>query len=166
MYDHTRTLHGLTFSIEIQPDEHSGPPWEQCDLFIAAPREVRSYEGRPEGKRPHERVLCKDRYRAWLYDWNAAMHKARQEFATAKEAHEAVEHEYSWLKAWYHDKWWYQGVVVCVTVDDRRYGHSLWGIESTSDEAWLEEIVTDLIHETLAKVLRDAGLTRADFSWL
>lgn len=148
----TIELKGLTFRVEVKPDDGSmGAPWDEHDGHGAV-RMVRGFVLGEGPKNPGERVLHSDRGTAWLYDWQGAMALAKKDgwglspeekakFAarlgrapTVGEVRtEAVQRDFDYCRRWLNGDWHWCGVVVTlldVEGNATRETESLWGIES------------------------------------
>ena len=111
----TLEIDGLYFKIDIEPDEGSGRPWEECDGHGP----VREIQNR-EDKRAGERILQlgnRGCY-SWAYDWQGAMEQAKQDgwglsdkpddwdtLTKPQQCELAVQQDFDFLKAWCEDDW-------------------------------------------------------------
>jgi hypothetical protein len=150
---HTETIeqHGKEYRVEFHYDSHMGAPWDEHDGHGI----VSDWTTRP--KAPGERVLNERRGMFRYYDIKASIAKAKAEgwgydpkLTKGQIAAEAVESDFSYLKAWCEDRWHWLGIIVTEVREDAdgfRYDGvdaSLWGIESESDTA---STIQDLIGE-------------------
>jgi hypothetical protein len=141
--------HGERFTVHIESDGSSGPPWKNTDIHGP----VRSVRDRRE-KRPGERPLGGD----YMYDWQAAVVLAlREKWWVAggqlpgeterAYAARAVQADFDYLRRWLNDEWCYVGVVV---TDRHGEEASLWGVEYSGcakcDE-YIGEVARDLAQE-------------------
>jgi hypothetical protein len=145
IYDtETREHHGASYLIEWAADHHHGLPWEESDCH----GEVSEWTRRD--KKPGERILNTDRHGfKRFYDVQASMQKARTVwgFTNGKEAAEAVEKDFEYLRAWCEDRWFYCGIIVTLLDEDgdkTDVQASLWGIESDA-KGYHASVIMDLI---------------------
>lgn len=173
-------LDGLRFAVETMPDTDHGAPWDEEDghgpVRDPGARLRCVYSGRTV-KRPGERPMDNGRGDVWLYDWQAAIRKARDEAwglapedraklaaklgrePTAGEVRaESVRRDFEYLRAWLRDDWSYVGVVVTlldVDGEPTNMRGSLWGIDNSDDE-YLDDVALELA----AEVSHDVGDAR------
>jgi len=152
---------GQRFRIEHHYDWDAAPPWEQCDGHGP----VSDWTNRD--KHPGELVLNSDRHGyKRFYDFQHAIKLAREEdwgCASLLPKHErgealerAVRADYEYLKAWCDDKWHYMGIEVFPLTEDgdelRSKSQSIWGIESESDPAGIQDVTEALLREAGAEL--------------
>lgn len=158
---------GLTFRVELKPDDSHGAPWEECDGHGPV-RESNDASGEGRFKRPGERVLHAQYRTAWVYDWQEAMKiakrdgwgmsdedKAKFKAATGFDptpgqiALAAVQSDFDRLRRYLEGDWSYVGVVVTLLDVDGKPTYeraSLWGIESDCG-ACIDETARELASE-------------------
>jgi hypothetical protein len=165
---------GLTFRIDIEPDQDHGAPWEERDGHGP----VSGWRDR-ESKAPGERVLCVDRGKARFYDYAGAMKLAKRdgwgladderaklkaglgrEPTDGEVREQAVDRDFKCLSDWCNDQWHY--VVVFTTLLDTDGNkttevESCGGVESFGD--WYKEIAKDGAAEIAARIGRKKTLT-------
>jgi len=138
---------GLRFRVHIEQDDNDEAPWERNDGHGPVRQ---TSDGL---KRPGERVLHKDRWTSWLYDWQAACKLARKEWG-CQDIEVAVQADFDRLRRWLRSDWYYVGVCVEV-IDDNgdavtdKYEHALWGIESDCED-YIEETAHELAEQCFA----------------
>jgi len=158
---------GYQFVCDLEPDHDSGPPWANYDGMGV----VSGWRGK-YSKRPHERILTKERNSCRFYDWNASMKKAlsqgwqpsfhkharKSEFEfnlwkaglTKRQlAHMAVEQDFDRLRDWCMDRWSYVGVVV--SNFDTGETESVWGVESDAYDH-IDELKVELAEEIISRI--------------
>lgn len=163
---------GLTFRVEIEPDDYNPAPWDEEDGHGP----VSDWRGNTD-KAPGERVLIEDKSSARFYDWQEAIRIAKRDGwgigagelaamerllgrpATPGEiAEAAVENDFERLRRWCEGDWYYVGVIVTLLDADGNEtweSESLWGIESDAPE-YIEEVAVDLADEIIARIGEDA----------
>ena len=155
---------GRRFRINLEPDQDSGPPWENDDGGGI----VSDWTSRD--KRPGERVLNQDsRYSRRYYDFAATVKRARKDgwdsepYGTGtkgERAARAVEQNFKFYRGWCNNQWQYVGVCVTDVTDDENaetdYVHAVWGCESNYDEG-LETYANEFIDEILREVAEAAA---------
>jgi len=145
---------GQKFRVEWHYDIYSDAPWDNSDLH----GEVSELTTRK--KMPGELVLCSDdkwsgnRRAVRFYDYQGAIKKARaenwgnwQQGETPQKRGQllnaAVMSDYKFLRDWCNDDWHYMGIVAFPLTEEgdelRSKSESLWGIESFSDSAYIQE---------------------------
>ena len=147
---------GKRYRVEVEHDPDTSP----FDFDGHGP--VR--EGTRDRKRPGERVIgAVDRWGdCHLYDWQAAMRKAKREGWRTNNGGtvvDAVQADFDYLDGWLRDQWHYVCVVVTpLGVECECCGHSeegepatLCGIESDSDHYITADVIPDLIAEIEAR---------------
>lgn len=164
------TINGLTFSVNLEPDDCHGAPWEECDGHGP----VSDWTSRD--KLPGERVLNSDRGSYRYYDVAEATRIAKadcwgigtarldawrerigQEPTRGQITAAAVESDFQYLRAWCDGEWQY--VVVVVTLLDTD-GSGTWmyetigGVESNEKEH-IAKLAQELA-ETVADTVGDA----------
>ena len=172
------TLHGHTFRVEIEHDQHAEAPWVQNDCHGPV-REVRTNHTGYTSKRPGERLLERAfSYRAshgYAYDWAEAMRIARRdgwgipqaeiEAWTQRSgraptpgliAQAAVQRDFDYLRRWLTDDWHYVGVIVRLLDDegDSIEESSLWGIESDARD-YIDEVARENAEDILYRLKLD-----------
>lgn len=152
--EHTITVDGYAFAVDIVPDEMSGAPWDNMTTLgdVSKWRDA-------ESKRPGERILGTDRHKALFYQFADAVANGRAQGLSGIDAAASATNEFDYLRRWCNDDWHYVGVVVrCIEfdVDDKRYGASLWGIESDGG-AYLEEVAIELAREVISEQLNQVA---------
>jgi hypothetical protein len=153
--DDQLTLNGHSFSVRIEHDQDSGPPWEEQDTL----GEVTEWEKRT--KHPHERILSREYRRNDLadchfYDFAGAVRKARSEGFKGPAAQQAAEREFDYLRRWCIGEWSYVGIVVTLLDaqgEETDQSASLWGIESDQDDIH-NEVALELAHEIINDINR------------
>jgi hypothetical protein len=166
---------GLSFAVELQPDDSGDMPWERADGHGPV-RHVRYYQRDLVQKAPGERILsCSNGGGTWLYDWAAAMKQAATEgWGVSLESRatltkvlgreptagevlaDAVGQDFEFLRGFIAGNWSYIGVVVTLLdVDSEPTGEteSLWGVESNSD-AYIDETASELAGEIARRIGR------------
>lgn len=132
----TIEISGLTFRVDIEQDNSSGRPWEECDGYGPVREATRNFHhnGGSE-KRAGEIVLhAGDRnHYTWLYDWAGAMKLAKKDGWGVSEEHHpegwdalteaqkrevAVQRDFDFLQAWCDEEWVWVGVTVTLQVPD------------------------------------------------
>jgi hypothetical protein len=159
---------GFRFRINIERDDHSGPPWEDSDGHGPVS------EWTTRGKAPGETVLSADGRSKRYYNVAEAIKIAKRDGWDAEpyntgtkgeRAARAVKRDFEYLKGWCNDEWWYVGVIVTLlpgdgsefpTDTETDYSHALWGIESISDE-YLAAEAQEHIDEILAEKAEEAA---------
>lgn len=120
----TYTLDGC--KVEYFYDEDDSPPWEREDGHGPV-RFCHLLYHKARG----ERILHQDRHTIWLYDWQAACKKARQEgwdalpYGEPGKIERAVQADFDHLQAYLKENWQYIGVKVSLNDQEE----SLWGVE-------------------------------------
>lgn len=152
---------GQAFRIEYHYDPDMGAPWDNCDGHGP----VSDWERRD--KHPGELILHEDRGYRRFYDFRQAIKQARREgwngwdcWPAAQDRGQALQNavraDYEYLRAWCNDEWHYMGVIVFPLTAEgdelRSQEQSLWGIESCSDSAYLQEVTDDLLREAGAEL--------------
>lgn len=162
VYDTTcSVVHGREVIVSWRYDEVSSPPWMYDGHGPV--REGARHIGLYSDKRPHERPLSTDRAddRQFYYDWREATRLARIEGwcddidtfmrLTAKHkrtptkgmvAEYAVQRDFEYLSRWCMDGWWWCSIAV--TDLETGVEASLWGVESTDEHGYHEEVIDDL----------------------
>jgi hypothetical protein len=170
----TLELKGLTFRVDIRPDDSMGAPWDEHDGHGPV-RYERAPTSRDAAKSPGERVLCQDRGTTWLYDWQGAMRLAKRDgwglspedrSVLAKRLGRdpvpgevrvaAVQRDYDYCRQYLEGYWYWCGVVVTLLDTDgeaTRETESLWGMESEPG-TYLEETARELAAEIARRVGR------------
>jgi hypothetical protein len=130
----TIEIDGLTFVVDMVPDIDAGAPWDNQECL----GDVSHWERRD--KAPGERVLSGSRSdhggQRRFYDFAGAVRRARSEGMTGKDAAEAADREYHYLRAWCRDDWYYMGVIVTlldVEGNKTDISDSVWCVESDGD---------------------------------
>lgn len=153
-------------------------PWEEHDGH--GPVRAGRYD---RDKRPWERPLngARSRSTRYLYDWRAAMKLATQDgwwwctnidtfmHLTARHrrvptrgmiAEYACTMDFEYLRGWLNDEWCWCGIVVI----DEETGveAALWGIESTNEHGYHEQVIQELVDEMYVEVVEAllAGVKR------
>ena len=157
-----RVVHNRKVVVKWVFDPDNGPPWREHDGHGMVS------EWMPRARKsPGERPLCHndgDHTSIIAYDWQGSLKKARAEgwglgiddymklmcerrrVPTLKQVIErAVLNDFEYLRGWCNDEWHWCGIVV----QDVETGieQSLWGIESTNEDGFHEEIISDLAEE-------------------
>jgi hypothetical protein len=178
----TIELRGLTFRVDIRPDDSIGAPWAEHDGHGP----VRSERYTPGSthrnvKRPGERVLYTDRGYSWLYDWQGAMELAKKDgwgigpdqlaALTSKLGRAptpgeirvaAVQRDFDYCRGYLAGDWQWCGVIVTLLDVDikpvqensvTQCFESLWGMES-SDYRHIDETARELASEIAKRVGR------------
>ena len=156
----TCTVGPFTCTATVYRDDSSEPPWDRDDGHGP----VSDWTDRP--KRPGERILHADSGSNRYYDFAKAVKIARADgwdaepykTGTAGErATRAAEHDFTVLKTWCNDEWWYCGIAVTVECNGvkltARYDHALWGIEANypnSKNEYLTEVANELLDEAIS----------------
>jgi hypothetical protein len=120
-------VQGLRFSVKVSQDDIQRP-WEWSEGHGP----VRPAHGK--SKQPHERWLSNN----WLYDWNGALKKAKEEGWGARvmpmgltpnqQLEYVVQQDFDYLRAWCTDDWCYSALEVTL-LKDSSYSDSLGGVE-------------------------------------
>ncbi len=167
------TYEGFDFIMELEPDNDSGPPWENGDGYGI----VSEWRAK-DSKRPGERILCQDHGACRFYGWQATMLKARKEGWGVEKPPPgltkraivalAVEQDFERMRRWCNDEWWYVGVVVMLNEYDSEAQNSCWGIESDCED-FIKEVRNDLAEGLLPfsrmeRLMRKAVATRVRLS--
>lgn len=158
--DHISGTHeGFTFRAVIERDDDMGAPWKEHDGHGP----VSDWTAR--AKHAGERVLCSESRggRKRYYDVATAIQLAhkdgwgtsdgRQEGETLRQYRaRAVEKDFTFLKEWCDDEWFWCGVTLQVSYQGLALQAcaSLWGIDSCSG-AYLTEVANELVEEALAE---------------
>lgn len=164
----TFELNGLTFRMEIIPDEGMGAPWKEHDGHGI----VSEWRDK-DRKAPGERILSEDHGSCRFYDVAATIKLAKRDgWGLIDEdvaklaaklgrdpkpgdiAAEAVERDFELVRGWANGEWDWVGVVVTlldVDGNDAPESESLWGIESNG-YAYHEEVARDLAAEISRRV--------------
>jgi hypothetical protein len=136
----TINLGEYAYKLELYTDYDAGYPWDNMELL----GEVSEWTSAK--KAPGQKTLNYDNPAYRYYDFQAAMVKAKKEFANSEDAVKAVEFEFGYLKDWCDDKWQYVGAMVTNLANQK--SSSLWGIDST-DDTYLKEVFNELVHDLL-----------------
>lgn len=178
-YDRTPLeLFGLSFTVQLQRDEHHEPPWESSDGHGV----VTGWEPDDAGLDPNRyRVLHQDRHAARYYDWEKSTERATEEqwglgdedlqtflaeftqyTAETLPAHlriqRAVQLDYEFLRSWCNDEWEYVGVIV--QLEGTRIERSLWGIESNATQYLADtaaELAGEIVQEAYVELSAERG---------
>ena len=153
-FDHTDKFGDTRrYVVRVEYDDDADAPWDREDGHGP----VSDWTTR--AKRPGEWVLNSNRSCKRFYDAQAAQALARRDgwgadgATQGERAANAVRADFDLLRAWCNNDWCYVGVCVTLMVPDgfgalveSTCGHSVWGIESTSDD-YLLETAHDLAEE-------------------
>lgn len=151
---------GLDFAVYLEPDELTGPPWENSDCHGPVS------EWTTRKKTPGEIVLCEDRNSRRYYDYQEACRIARKDgwgyegsTGTKREiAAAAAMRDYNYLRQWCDDQWSYVGVTVELLDDDgdgMGICESLFGVEDIGD--YCLEVAKELGSEIILSCRRMAA---------
>jgi hypothetical protein len=121
---------GVEYIVEWVYDTMADAPWDNSDYHGP----VSNWTN--HNKKPGEWVLAAEHrgYRRF-YDAQAAMKLARTQwgFTNGRDAAEAVERDFDYLRRWCADQWHYCGIIVTRVCDccggKSLFSDSLWGIE-------------------------------------
>lgn len=162
------TADGLTFAVRLKFDDMLGPPWKEHDGHgpVSSWRSGRD-------KRPGERVLWEDRGQYIFYDMRAAVEIAKRDGwglpddalgrltkalgrapTPGEIAAAAVEADYTYLRRWCAEDWYWCAVTVTLLDTDggdTPYSRAVSGIESDTN-AYLLDTARDLAAEIAAEV--------------
>jgi len=154
---------GKRFRIEHHYDGDAGAPWDNDDCHGPVSDWV------TRNKRPGELVLSVNGKCKRFYDFQAAI-KAQREVMRDRwyipkgrtrqdDGYDlvcTVMSDYEYLRDWCNDEWHYMGIVVFPLTADgdelRSKSQSLWGIESDSDAAYIQEETEYLLREAGAEL--------------
>lgn len=168
----TIELRGLTFRVDIRPDDSMGAPWDEHDGHGPVRQDCPK-----QAKKPGEMILGPAGGRDWwyFYDWQSAMALAKKDgwgigpdqlaALTSKLGRAptpgeirvaAVQRDFDYCRGYLAGDWHWCGVVVTLLDVDGKPTHeseSLWGMESY-DYKPLDETARELAAE-IAKRLRN-----------
>lgn len=153
------TVDGVEYHVRYVRDDDGDPPWDREDGHGPVSKWLR------RDKAPGERVLHEDRGSKRFYDFAEATRIAKRDGwgvsdpkpgeTKAAQRARAVQADFERLRAWCRDEWHYMGVIVtpfCPHCGERMDSKaaSLWGIESDSGDAYLAEVIADLVDQVEA----------------
>jgi len=145
-----RDADGCTFRAEYHDDTAHPPPWAE-PAYSGTPL-VSAWTNRT--KRAGETVLCVSHGQRRYYDLSAATRRARADnwgnwqggstpHERGQRLQDAVMADYARMRDWCNDLWHYMGIVAFPLTADgdelRSKSHSIWGIESNSAPAYLQQ---------------------------
>lgn len=158
------TTDGFLVRVELEPDQDSGPPWEDCDCYGIVDT------GRRD-KAAGEVILHEEHGYRWFYDFKKSVEKARKggwgcarpTRTKGERAHYAVMEDMKTLRDWLRGDWEYCVVVVSLlaipggfdedddandftVATDERLGGVEYGM---GDNLYIRESVDNMIEELL-----------------
>ena len=149
----SREHKGLTITINWYFDIDSGQPWKEHEGHGIVSDWTR------RDKAPGERLLHSDGRSKLFYDFAASVAIAKREGWDAKpyktgtkgeQANRAVEADFTYLKRWCEQSWWWCGYTIEIEGFDYPDG-SIWGIESDS----MNEIQAEAFDEAVERLDRE-----------
>lgn len=153
----TFEVDGRKFRLDIEHDDHLGPPWEESDGHGVVS------EWTTREKRPGERVLIADRQSKRYYDVEATMKIALKDWVgpegitkdgtRAQRAAKAVEQDFQRIYGWCNDLWhWVWLKVTLLDGCNKGEFESLGGVESDCEE-YISESAHELARGLLHRVV-------------
>lgn len=169
-HNKTRTIQmvGYEFDVYMEPDHDFGPPYENSDCH--GPVRTSSTSTYQSSycpmKRPGERLLYASRNYFVLYDFQEACRIARTVWGckTRREAAEAAQQDFDFLKAYYDDEWGYHTIEVRMRMADADEDEdeddmpplaeeNIGGVEywhfCAEKNSHIDEIIQELVQECL-----------------
>lgn len=154
MINITTPQQGFDLTVTIEPDQHSGAPWDNSPYSLTMEHSSRNsgmYQATGHWFDAGNLVAITSNWTDCPHDARDQIHAMhRATMSPRAYAALAARQDFERLRAWCNDDWNYVGIIVTASKAGINLGTvSLWGLESDDKSGYLIETAQDLAQEAI-----------------